>query len=83
MPPSITATPYCSSRHLEEIASQLEAAGHHLHPMDFELRMGLMDHFIDVPPVPIDVEKQFANFIAGGIPHLKLTSMGPPSPDSV
>ena len=51
--------------------------------MDFELRMGLMDHFIDVPPVPIDVEKQFANFIAGGIPHLKLTSMGPPSPDSV
>jgi SAM-dependent methyltransferase len=37
-------------RHFEEIASRLQAKGHHVQPLDFDTGALPMDRFIDVPP---------------------------------
>ena len=62
-------------RHMERLAAELEADGHHVAPFDFALGEQPLDRFIDVPPFIHDLPEEWAKWM-GAPAHLKVSVDG-------
>ncbi|WP_376100209.1 SAM-dependent methyltransferase [Roseomonas sp. CCTCC AB2023176] len=59
-------------RHIEALAARLEAAGHRMLPVDFDLGDGVLDRYVDLPP--FDAQPWFLP--RAPVPHLRLAYRG-------
>jgi len=66
-------------KHFEQVAAELERAGHQVAPLDFDVGNGAIDRYIDIPPYSWDLKKPSSWFDSfGQRAHLKLNVDGFP-----
>ena len=61
--------------HFLELAKRLQAGGHEVAPLNFDIGDKPMDRFIDLPPWSHDLPEEYQNWHGSG-PHLKVASDG-------
>lgn len=63
-------------RHFEDIVARLQAKGHWVAPLDFDVGSQPLDRFIDIPPYHHDWSKEMEQAWGAGNAHLKLNIDG-------
>ena len=61
-------------RHFEELAPRLRSQGHEIAPLNFDVGSRPLDRFVDLPPFPHDLPKEFEALAA--CPHIKVATDG-------